>query len=58
MAISAIKRIARLTSSNGVRAADQALADELAPMWASQDVKRGMKAMRETGPGTAVFEGD
>ena len=41
-----------------MRAADLALTDELAPMWASKDVKRGMKAMHETGPGTAVFEGD
>ena len=58
LALSAIKRIARLAGTDGVRAADLALADELAPMWASQDIKRGMKAMHETGPGTAVFEGD
>ena len=58
LALSAIKRIARIASTDGVRAADLALADELAPMWASQDVKRGMRAMHETGPGTAVFEGD
>ena len=58
VALSAIKRIARIASNDGIRAADLALADELAPMWASQDVKRGMKAMQETGPGTAVFEGN
>ena len=58
MALNAIKRIARLTSTDGLRAADLALADELAPMWSSKDVKRGMRAMLETGPGTAVFEGD
>ena len=57
-AISAIKRIVRITSNDGVRAADLALTDELAPMWSSRDVTRGMKAMHETGPGTAVFEGD
>jgi len=41
-----------------LQAADLALADELAPMWSSKDVERGMRAMLETGPGTAVFEGD
>ena len=58
LAITAIKRIARLASTDGLQAADLALADELAPMWSSKDVERGMRAMLETGPGTAVFEGD
>ena len=58
VALSAIKRITRIASSEGVRAADEALAQELAPMWDSNDVKRGLEAMMETGPGTAVFEGN
>ena len=58
VALNAIKRITRIASNEGVHAADQALADELAPMWDSEDVKRGMAAMAKTGPGTAVFEGN
>ena len=58
VALNAIKRIARIANTAGVDAADQALAEELAPMWASEDVKRGMAAMLETGPGTAVCERD
>jgi len=58
VALNVIKRIARIAGNEGVQAADQALAEELAPMWASEDVKRGLAAMVETGPGTAVFEGN
>ena len=41
MALNAIKRIARLSGTDGF--ADVALADELAPMWAS----KGCKARHE-----------
>ena len=58
VALGAIKRIARIAQIDGVRAADEAMADELAPMWASHDVRRGLEAMNKTGPGTAIFEGN
>ena len=58
VALNSIKRIARIAVNDGVHAADLALEAELAPMWASEDVKRGMDAMMKTGPGTAIFEGD
>ena len=58
VALSAIKRIVRIAESNGVRAADEALAKELSVMWETQDVQRGLKALKETGPGTAIFEGN
>ncbi len=58
IALGSIKRLARIASTSGVRAADQALTAELAPMWASDDVQRGLKALATTGPGSAVFEGN
>jgi enoyl-CoA hydratase/carnithine racemase len=58
IALGAIKRLARIASTDGVRAADEALAAELAPMWASEDVKRGMTSMAKYGPGSAIFEGN
>lgn len=58
VALGAIKRIVRIANDSGVKAADLALEAELAPMWESKDVKRGLDAMKTTGPGTAVFEGD
>ena len=58
VALGSIKRLVRVAVTKGVKAADKALADELAPMWESNDVKRGMDAMKQTGPGTAIFEGN
>ncbi|MEM7099434.1 MAG: enoyl-CoA hydratase/isomerase family protein [Pseudomonadota bacterium] len=58
VALNAIKRITRIASNEGVRAADEALETQLSPMWESNDVKRGLTAMKETGPGSAIFEGD
>lgn len=58
IALGSIKRLARIASTSGVRAADQALTAELAPMWASNDVQRGLAALATTGPGSAVFEGN
>ena len=53
----AIKRLAAITTSDGVRAAD-AVQDEAAkPVWASEDLQTGMTAYAETGPGTAIFQG-
>lgn len=58
VALASIKRLVRIASTSGVREADHALTSELAPMWASQDVQRGLTALATTGPGTAVFEGN
>ena len=58
VALGSIKRLARMATTDGVRAADEALTRELAPMWASNDVKRGMESLAKLGPGSAVFEGN
>ncbi|WP_419841543.1 enoyl-CoA hydratase/isomerase family protein [Candidatus Poriferisodalis sp.] len=58
VALGVIKRIVNIAVSQGTRAADLALSDELATMWASNDVGRGTRAMLADGPGTAVFEGN
>ncbi|MEM7017839.1 MAG: enoyl-CoA hydratase/isomerase family protein [Pseudomonadota bacterium] len=58
VALGCIKRLVRTSVTKGVKAADKALEEELAPMWESNDVKRGMEAMKQTGPGTAIFEGN
>jgi len=57
VAIGTIKRIVQIASNEGTRAADEALDKELSEMWSSNDAKIGMEAMRDTGPGTAIFEG-
>ena len=57
VAIGTIKRIVQIASNEGTRAADEVLDKELSEMWSSNDAKIGMEAMRDTGPGTAIFEG-
>ena len=57
VAIGSIKRLADVTVKEGVAAADSCAAELLAPVWDSRDLVRGREAMRETGPGTANFEG-
>ena len=58
VALGVIKRVVSIAVNDGTRAADEALSDELAAMWASNDVRRGTEAMFSEGPGTAVFEGN
>lgn len=58
VAIGGIKRLVNITLNQGIDAADAALNTELKPMWESRDLQRGTAAMKTTGPGTAVFEGD
>lgn len=58
VALGSIKRLARIASTEGVRAADEALARELAPMWASKDVQRGLESLAKSSPGSATFEGN
>ena len=57
VAIGSIKKLADVTVKEGVSAADSCAAELLAPVWDSRDLVRGREAMRETGPGTANFEG-
>ncbi|MEM7403948.1 MAG: enoyl-CoA hydratase/isomerase family protein [Pseudomonadota bacterium] len=58
VALGCIKDIVHVAIHEGTEAADRALQTRLAPMWASEDLKRGTEAMRDTGPGTAIFEGN
>ena len=58
VALGVIKRNVNIAVDDGTRAADEALSDELAAMWASNDARRGTEAMFTGGPGTAVFEGN
>ncbi|MGI9612545.1 MAG: enoyl-CoA hydratase/isomerase family protein [Acidimicrobiales bacterium] len=52
-----IKRLAAVTASEGVRAADLVQDEAAAPVWASDDLKAGLEAFAETGVGTAIFQG-
>ncbi len=53
----AIKRLAAIAVSDGVKAADDAQDREVEGVWASDDLQTGFRAFAETGPGTAIFEG-
>lgn len=54
----ATKRLASLYSNNGMRSADEAMADISDPIYRTADLKRGLEAFAATGPGSAVFEGN
>jgi hypothetical protein len=43
--------------NEGVLAADEAMAELQKPIWASRDLKIGLKPFRENGPGLAKFTG-
>lgn len=51
------KRLANVFLSEGMAAADKAMAEIEAPIWQSEDLKRGLAAFAEKGPGQAVFSG-
>ena len=57
VAIAGIKKLVQVALNEGTQAADRETTSALAPMWRSKDLQTGIKAMRESGPGTAVFEG-
>lgn len=57
VAYASIKRLAALTADQGLRAADRAQDEAAAAVWASEDVRTGLEAFAETGPGTAIFQG-
>ena len=52
------KQLVRVAVNEGVAAADEAMFELQKPIWASQDIKRGLEAFDKAGPGTAVFEGN
>lgn len=57
VAIAGIKRLVNVAINDGVAAADREINTALADMWRSEDLQIGLKAMRDGGPGTAVFKG-
>ena len=54
---SAIKELATIASTQGVRAADEAQEAAANAVWASEDLKSGLESFAESGPGTAIFQG-
>ena len=58
VAIAGIKRLVNVALNHGIEAADGENKTALAAMWKSKDLKRGLDAMHNTGPGTAIFEGN
>lgn len=57
VAHAATKKLAHLAANEGIVAADLAMADIQAPIWASEDLKTGLTSFRQNGPGLAKFQG-
>jgi enoyl-CoA hydratase/carnithine racemase len=57
LAHAATKELAHIAASDGVAAADEAMARVQAPIWASEDLKAGLASFRKNGPGLAKFAG-
>jgi enoyl-CoA hydratase/carnithine racemase len=57
VAHAATKRLVHIAVNEGVLAADEAMAEIQQPIWASEDLKIGLKSFRENGPGLAKFTG-
>lgn len=57
VAHAATKRLISTALNDGLDAADRAMFDLQKPIWASEDLKRGLDAFNKNGPGFAVFEG-
>lgn len=51
------KRLMRIYQQDGMRAADEAMAEAQRPIWSSEDLAIGLSAFEEKGPGQAVFVG-
>lgn len=58
VAIAATKKLAYIAANEGVLAADKAMADLQAPIWASEDLKIGLSSFMRNGPGLARFKGE
>lgn len=52
------KRLANVYLKEGMTVADQAMEEIQLPIWQSEDLKRGLAAFAEKGPGNAVFSGN
>ena len=57
VAHAATKRLAWIAANQGVVAADLAMEDLQKPIWASEDLKAGLRSFRKHGPGLPTFEG-
>ena len=57
VAHAATKALVSIAVSQGVRAADEAMADLQRPIFRSDDFRAGVRSLRENGPGLARFEG-
>jgi enoyl-CoA hydratase/carnithine racemase len=57
VAHAATKQLVHIAVNEGVDAADEAMADIQAPIWASEDLKTGLASFRKNGPGLAKFMG-
>jgi enoyl-CoA hydratase/carnithine racemase len=57
VAHAATKKLVHIAVSQGVSAADEAMAEIQKPVWASEDLKIGLASFRENGPGLAKFVG-
>jgi enoyl-CoA hydratase/carnithine racemase len=57
VAHAATKRLVSIAVSQGVAAADEAMAEVQAPIWRSQDLALGIASLNTNGPGYARFEG-
>jgi enoyl-CoA hydratase/carnithine racemase len=53
----ATKALTHVAVNEGVRAADEAMADLQKDIWASADLAEGLRSFRKNGPGLARFEG-
>jgi enoyl-CoA hydratase/carnithine racemase len=57
IAHAATKQLVHIAVSEGVAAADEAMATVQTPIWASEDLKAGLASFRKNGPGLAKFVG-
>lgn len=57
VAHAATKRLVSIAISQGVAAADAAMAEVQMPIWRSEDLKVGIAALEANGPGNARFQG-
>lgn len=57
LAHAATKELVHIAVSQGVAAADEAMARVQQPIWTSEDLKTGLASFRKNGPGLAKFVG-
>ncbi|MDQ1540774.1 MAG: hypothetical protein QOH29_1500 [Actinomycetota bacterium] len=57
VAHAATKALVAVATNEGVRAADEAMAELQVPIWRSEDLRLGLASFAEAGPGMARFEG-